>query len=326
MIRSAAHLTPLHRAELRPARDGYGEGLVQAGRIHDNVVVLTADLKESTRCEKFAETFPERFVEVGVAEQNMAGIAAGLGISGKIPFISSYATFSPGRNWEQIRTTVCYNDSNVKIAGHHAGLSTGPDGGTHQALEDIALTRALPNMTVIVPCDAEEARKATLAACDIWGPVYLRLTRPNTFVITTADTPFTPGKAECFFQSRNPRVALFACGRVVYDALVAAEDLERAGIGSLVYNVHTVKPLDEKAIVAAAKQVGAVVTVEEHSIIGGLGGAVSELLAETCPVPLERVGTRDVFGESGEPEELLKKYGVDVRSIKRAVKNVLQRA
>ncbi len=325
MIPKSMHLAVLHRLKQQALRDGYGTGLVQAGRTHDNVVVLSADLKESTRCERFAETFPERFIEVGVAEQNMAGIAAGLGISGKIPFLSSYAVFSPGRNWEQLRTTVCYNDANVKIAGHHAGLSTGPDGATHQALEDVALMRALPNMTVIVPCDAEEARKATLAACDVWGPVYLRFARPKTNVLTTDKTPFTPGHAERFFSSRKPQVAVFACGSMVYDALKAAEELERDGVGTTVYNVHTIKPLDTRTLLAAAKQAGAVVTVEEHSVIGGLGGAVAELLAEELPVPLQRVGTQDTFGESGAPDELLKKYGLDAAGIKRAVRSAVRK-
>ena len=213
--------------EQKPIRDGYGEGLVLAGEADLNVVALCADLTESTRSEAFSKKFPERFFEVGVAEQNMATIAAGLGVSGKIPFIASYATFSPGRNYEQIRTTIAYNDSNVKIAGHHAGISVGPDGATHQATEDIAIMRAMPNMKVFVPCDAIEAKKATLAAAKIWGPVYLRFGREKSPVITTEETPFTPGKAQIFWQSKKPQVIIIACGMLVYNALVAAKELEK---------------------------------------------------------------------------------------------------
>ncbi len=325
MLNTAAHLVPLNRVLKKPIRDGYGDGLVAAGA-DERVVVLTADLSESTRCDAFAKAFPERFIQVGVAEQNMATIAAGLGVSGKIPFISSYAVFSPGRNWEQIRTTIAYNDSNVKIAGHHAGISTGPDGATHQALEDVALMRALPGMKVIAPCDAVEAKKAVIAAAHLWGPVYLRFVRPATPVITTAHTPFAPGKAELFWTSHKPQAALFASGRLVYDALVAAHELERKGVDTVVYNVHTVKPLDERTILRAALRAGAVVTIEEHSIIGGLGSAVAELLSGTNPLPLERVGSRDTFGESGEPEELLHKYGMDAAAIVQAVRRVIKRA
>lgn len=311
--------------EMKPTRDGYGEGLVLAGDHNQNVVALCADLTESTRAEAFAKKYPERFFEVGVAEQNMATIAAGLGISGKIPFISSYATFSPGRNWEQIRTTIAYNDSNVKIAGHHAGVSVGPDGATHQATEDIAIMRALPNMKVFVPCDAIEARKATFAAAKMWGPVYLRFGREKSAVLTTEKTPFAPGKAEIFWQSKKPQVAIIACGILVYNSLLAAKELDDEDIGTIVLNNHSIKPIDEEAVVATAKKYGAVVTVEEHQIAGGLGGAVAEVLAKNHPTPIEFVGMKDTFGESGPPADLIKKYGMDVRDVKAAVKKILKR-
>ncbi len=329
-----------------PNRNGFGDGLVMAGEENKNVVVVCADLTESTRSEAFAKKFPERFFECGVAEQNMATIAAGLGVSGKIPFISSYATFSPGRNYEQIRTTIAYNDSNVKIAGHHAGISTGPDGATHQATEDIAIMRAMPNMRVMVPCDAIEARKATLAAAKLWGPVYLRFQREKSAVFTTEETPFTPGRAEILWQSgsthsrnsgqagflrprseqaKKPQVLIIGCGPILYTALLAARDLEKEKIGIVVLNSHTVKPLDEEKIVELAKKIGAVVTVEEHQISGGLGGAVAEALARQYPTPIEFVGLHNVFGESGSPAQLLEKYGLGVKDIKEAVKKVIRR-
>ncbi len=337
MLNPAAKLDPkLFDGDVAqaPTRNGYGEGLAAAGEKDKNVVALCADLTESTRTEAFAKKFPERFFECGVAEQNMATIAAGLGISGKVPFIASYATFSPGRNWEQIRTTIAYNDSNVKIAGHHAGISVGPDGATHQATEDIAMMRALPNMKVIVPCDAIEARKATEAAAQVWGPVYLRFQREKTPLMTTDATPFTPGKAEVFWESRGggqggarkgPAVLIVGCGGLLYNALAAARELEEEKIGAIVLNMHTIKPLDEKKLAELAKRTGAVVTVEEHQITGGLGGAVAEALAKLAPVPMEFVGLRDTFGESGAPEALIEKYGMGVKDIKAAVKRVLRR-
>ncbi len=311
--------------EMKPIRDGYGEGLVVAGEENQNVVVLCADLTESTRSEAFAKKFPERFFECGVAEQNMATIAAGFGIAGKIPFISSYATFSPGRNWEQIRTTIAYNDSNVKIAGHHAGVSVGPDGATHQATEDIAIMRAMPNMKVFVPCDAIEARKATAVAAKIWGPVYLRFAREKSVVITTPETPFTPGKAEVFWQSKKSEVVIIACGLLLYNALLAAKELEKEKIGTIVLNNHTIKPIDEKTIIEVVRKTRAVVTVEEHQITGGLGGAVAEILARRAPTPIEFIGLQDTFGESGSPSELIEKYGMGVKNIKAAVKKALKR-
>lgn len=311
--------------EQKPTRSGYGDGLLLAGEENPNVVALCADLTESTYTHLFAKKFPERYFELGVAEQNMATVAAGLGVAGKIPFIASYATFSPGRNWEQIRTTISYNDSNVKIAGHHAGISVGPDGATHQAIEDIATMRVMANMKVIVPCDAIEARKATQAAAHIWGPVYLRFGREKTPVFTTNDTPFIPGKAEIFFESKKPQVLIIGCGSIIFNALVAARDLEKEGIGTLVLNSHTIKPIDEKTIVALVKKIGAVVTVEEHQVSGGLGGAVAEVLAKHAPAPIEFIGMQNVFGESGTPAELIEKYGMGVKNIKEAVKKVVKR-
>jgi len=318
--------------EQKPIRNGYGEGLVLAGEQDRNVVVLCADLTESTRSHLFAEKFPERFFEVGVAEQNLATIAAGMGVSGKIPFISSYATFSPGRNWEQIRTTISYNDSNVKIAGAHAGISVGPDGATHQAIEDIATMRVMANMRVFVPCDMIEAKKATVAAAKLWGPVYIRLGREKTPVFTTEETPFCPGKAEVFWESTGQKshskkiqVAIIGCGSLVHNALLAAKELDEEGIDVMVINNHTIKPMDEEVILAAAERCGAVVTVEEHQVSGGLGGAVAEVLAKHRPTPMEFIGMQGVFGESGLPNELIEKYGMGVKDIKEAVKKVLKR-
>ncbi len=308
-----------------PTRDGYGKGLVRLGDDNPSVVVLSADLTESTRSLGFSEKFPERFFEVGVAEQNMAAVAAGLGVSGKIPFISSYATFSPGRNWEQIRTAISYNNSNVKIAGHHAGISVGPDGATHQALEDIATMRVMANMTVIIPCDALEAEKATMAAATLWGPVYLRFAREKTPLITTEGSPFVPGKVQLLWDSRKPQAALIACGPLVYNALEAARELENSNINVLVLNNHTVKPLDEKKILEIAERAGAVVTVEEHQVQGGMGSAVAEFLARKYPVPMEFIGMQNHFGESGAPQELIQKYGMGVKDIVAAVKKAIKR-
>lgn len=310
--------------EQKPTRQGFGEGLLELGDKNKNVIALSADLKDSTYTNLFAEKFPDRFFELGVAEQNMAAVAAGFGISGKIPFISSYATFSPGRNWEQIRTTIAYNDSNVKIAGHHAGLLTGYDGATHQATEDIAIMRCIPNMKVVVPCDSIEAKKATIFAGNIWGPVYLRFQREKTPILTTEDTPFTLGKIEVFWQSKKPEVLIIGSGPILYNALWAAYDLEKEKIGSIVVNCHTIKPLDKK-IIELAKKCKAVVTVEEHQIYGGLGGAIAEFLSSNYSVPIEFIGLKDTFGESGNPKELISKYGLDVKDIKSAVKKVIKR-
>ena len=329
MINPDAKLNPYlfdsDKIEMVATRDGFGQGLLIAAEENPNVVVLSADVAKSTRCDKFAEKFPERFFQIGIAEQNLAGVAAGLSVSGKIPFISSYAVFSPGRNWEQIRTTITYNDSNVKIAGHHSGLITGYDGATHQALEDIALMRVLPNMKVIVPCDVIEAKKATIAAAKIWGPIYIRLAREKTPVFTTEETPFIPSKAEVFWQSKKPLVAIIGCGPILYNALLVAEELEKEKIGVIILNNHTIKPIDENKIIEIAKKYGAVVTIEEHSVLAGLGSAVAEVLAKNYPVPMEFVGTQDVFTESGPAAKLIKKYGLGVNDIKTAVKKILKR-
>jgi len=313
-------------------RDGYGEGLVVAGEKDENVVVLCADLKDSTRSTAFAEKFPERFIEVGVAEQALVTIAAGMAAYGKIPFISSYAAFSPGRNWEQIRTTVALNNLPVKIAGAHAGISVGPDGATHQALEDIALMRVMPNMTVVVPCDVIETKKAVIEATKNSKPTYVRFTKYSTPVITTEETDFKIGRAEILWDSeqrmenRERRtVAIVACGPLVYEALLAAEKLEKEGIGTIIVNCHTIKPIDKKTIIEVAKKCGAVVTVEEHQVIGGMGSAVAEVLAKNYPVPMEFIGMPDSFGESGQPDELLEKYKMKSKNIIDAVKKVIRR-
>lgn len=311
--------------EQKATRDGFGEALVELGEKNPNVVVLTADLSESTRTDAFEKEFPQRFFEVGVAEQNMAAIAAGLGVSGKIAFISSYATFSPGKNWETIRTTIIYNNSNVKIAGHHSGIMTGQDGATHQATEDIAITRAWPGITIFMPCDSFEAKKATLESANIDGPVYLRFTRDKSPVITTADTPFDKNKIQVFWTTENPKAVIFACGYMLYYALLAAKNLEQKGTNVLVANVSTIKPADENSIVELSQKTGRVVTVEDHQIMGGLGGMISEVLAKNHPTPMEFVGLRDTFAESGKPAELLKKYKMDEVAIEEAVMRVIAR-
>lgn len=312
--------------EQAPIRKGYGEGLLEAGKQDDRIVALCADLTGSTMTSTFSKVFPNRFVQMGIGEQSMASVASGMAAMGKIPFLASYAMFSPGRNWEQIRTTICYNNVNVKIAGAHAGISVGPDGGTHQAVEDIAITRVIPRMTVIVPCDAIEAKKATLAAAKMTGPVYIRLAREATPIMTTEETPFMIGKAQEFFRSKGKvDVGIIAIGALVYNAIMTAKELEKEGIGAVVINLGTVKPIDQEAIVALAKEVGVIVTVEEHQIKGGVGSAIAEVLVQQYPVPMEFVGVNDVFGQSGEPNELVEHYGMGVRSIIDAVKKVVAR-
>lgn len=307
-------------AEQKPTRDGFGEALVELGEKNKDVVVLTADLSESTRTDGFEKKFPERFFEVGVAEQNMAAIAAGLAVSGKIPFISSYATFSPGKNWETIRTTIIYNNANVKIAGHHSGVVTGPDGATHQATEDIAITRSWPGIQVLIPCDSIEAKKATIKSIEHKGPSYLRFTRDKTPIMTTAQTPFKP--ISLFWTSESPKCVIFATGHMVYQALLAAKELE---IPVLVANVAQLKPLDGKTILELVKETGSVVTVEDHQVAGGLGGTIAEFLAKNSPTPMEFIGLQDTFAESGKPLELMKKYQMDSSAIKNAVKRVIKR-
>ena len=306
-------------------RKGFGEGLVIAGSADPKVVGLCADLTESTQMQLFKEKYPDRFVQVGVAEQNLAGVASGMAAMGKIPFMASYAMFSPGRNWEQIRTTICYNNVNVKIVGTHAGVNVGPDGGSHQALEDIAITRVIPRMTVISPCDAIEAKKATVAAAKINGPVYIRLAREKSSIITTEETVFEIGKAQIVWQSDVAKVGIIATGPLLHKALIAANELEKEGIAVTVLNLATIKPLDVTAVVELAKNTGAIVTVEEHQIAGGMGSAVAECLVQNNPVPMEFVGVADQFGQSGTAQELLEHYGLSVSGIKKSVQKVLAR-
>lgn len=295
-------------------RDGFGAGLLEAGKKNTEIVALSADLSESTRMHLFEEAFPDRFVEIGVAEQNLATVAAGLAAEGKKVFASSFAAFSPGRNWEQIRTTLCYNDLPVTMVGSHAGLSVGPDGATHQALEDVATMRVIPNMTVIQPADAEEARKATLAIAQHDTPVYLRLARAKTAAITTDKTPFEIGKAQTLWRGKE--VTVIASGPVVSEALKAAHMAKQAkGISIEVINVATIKPLDARTILRSVKKTGCVVTVEDHSVIGGLGGAVAELLAAELPTPMAFVGTQDTFGKSGSVAELWDHFGMTAAHI-----------
>jgi len=306
-----------------PTRNGYGEGMVEAGEKDKNVVVLCADLTESTRSNYFQEKFPDRFIQTGIAEQNMMGMAAGMALSGKVPFVSTYGVFCPGRNWDQLRVSVCYSKANVKLTGAHTGISVGPDGATHQALEDIAITRCLPNLAVIVPGDYEETKKATLEAAKIKGPVYIRFAREATPVFTTKESPFLVGKANILKEGRD--VSIIACGPLVYEALVAAKNLATKKIDVEVINNHTIKPLDEKTIIKSAKKTGAVVTVEEHQIMGGAGSAVMEILGKHHPVPVEMVGINDTFGKSGQPEELLKEFGCTAKDITSAVIKVIKR-
>lgn len=313
--------------EKETTRKGFGQGLVLAGEADKNVVALCADLTESLQMSKFAEKFSKRFVEVGVAEQNLVTIASGMASMGKIPFCGSYAIFSPGRNWEQIRTTIAYNNRPVKIIGSHAGLTVGADGGSHQALEDIALMRVMPNMEVFSPCDAIEAKKITLAIAKTGKPAYLRLAREKTPVITTEETPFELGKAQIFWMPDIglAQVGIIATGEMVYNALLSAKELEMENIKTKVLNLATIKPIDKEVIIALAKECKAIVTVEDHQIAGGMGSAVAEVLAQNYPVPVEFIGVQDKFGQSGKPEELIDIYGLDVKSIKKVVKKVLKR-
>ncbi len=300
-------------------RDGFSEALVELGEKDPRVVVLTADLKESTRVEEFAKRWPERFIECGVAEQNMMGIAAGLAAAEKIPFVTSYAVFSPGRNWDQLRVSVCYSNLPVKIIGCHAGLSVGPDGATHQALEDIAMTRALPNLKVLVPADYYEAKQLTLKAAADLGPVYIRLVREKTEIIS-------PEPKFLLTQHPNPQVAIIGCGPILYECLLACKNLEKQNIITQVINCSSIKPLDQENILSAVKNCIGVVTAEEHQIYGGLGGAIAELLAKNDPKPIEFVGVKDTFGESGKPEELAEKYGLVAYDIEQAVKRIIVRS
>lgn len=308
--------------EMVPTRNGFGEGLVVAGEQDENIVALCADLTESTRMQGFKDKFPDRFVQVGVAEQNLVTVASGMAAINKIPFTASYATFSPGRNWEQIRTTICYNDRPVKIVGSHAGLSVGPDGATHQALEDIAIMRALPNMVVVSPSDAIEAKKATIAIAKNNKPTYLRLSRDKVPVVTTEETPFELGKMIAFKEGTD--ATIIATGQMVHKALLAAKRLEEGNINVAVLNCHTIKPIDKEAIIKAAESTGGIVTAEEHQTTGGLGGAVAEVLSQNYPVPLKIIGVEDSFGESGETKELMEKFNLTTQGIVDAVLYVIR--
>lgn len=306
-----------------PMRDGYGKALLELCETNQKVMVLDADVAKSTRTVWVRDKYPEKFIDMGISEQDMVGTAAGLALSGMIPFISTYCVFLAGRAWDQIRTTVCYNNLNVKLAGAHAGISVGPDGATHQSLEDVALTRVLPNMTVIVPCDAEETRKATLAMAQRDGPCFIRFGREAVPVVTDENTPFEIGKARLCRKGSD--VTIFANGAMVYEALEAAKTLETEGISARVVDLHTIKPLDGDAVLAAARETGCIVTAEEHQINGGMGSAVAEYLVQHCPVPMEMVAVHDSFGESGQPQELMDKYGLNRDTILQKVRIALTR-
>lgn len=320
-------MSNLHLADLskelkyEPNRKGFGKGLLEAGKRWENVVAACADLTDSTQISLFRDAFPDRFIEIGVAEQNLVTVGSGLAAMGKIPFVSSYAAFSPGRNWEQIRTTICLNDQPVKIIGAHAGLYTGPDGATHQMLEDIALMRVLPNMVVIAPCDSIEAEKATLAMATDPRPNYLRLAREPLATITTTKTPFEIGPAYVFAAGAD--VTIISTGTMTYPALQAVDLLYKDGIEAEVIHVPTIKPLDAETILKSVRKTRAVVTIEEAQIAGGLGGAVAELLAEELPVPMKRLGVRDRFGESGHPDQLLEHHGLDAKHVRLAAHSVI---
>ncbi len=312
------HLADYRAADLKmvPTRNGFGEGLIEAGSRNPNVLGICADLSESTRFEGFRKAHPSQYIEIGVSEQMLVAMAGGLAAVGKIPWIASYAMFNPGRSWEQVRTIMALNETNVKIAGAHAGVSVGPDGATHQAIEDIAIMRVIPHMTVVVPCDSVQTKKAALALSEMWGPVYLRFGREKSAVITTGQTPFEIGKAQTFREGGD--VAIVACGILVYNALIAADRLSRDGIECRVVNNHTVKPMDEAAILDAAASCGAIVTVEEHQKHAGMGSRVAEILAQKAPTPIEFVGVEDTFGQSGDPFELVEFYGMGVDAIEAA--------
>jgi transketolase len=301
------------------SRDGFGKALVELGERDPNVWVLTADVSESTRTHWFAEKFPKRFVQVGVAEQNLAGVAAGIAACGKKAFISAYGVFSPGRNWDQLRVSVCYNDVPVVFHGSHTGVTVGPDGASHQALEDMAITRVLPNLVVMAPADMEEVRKATIAAHELGKPAYIRTCREKMPAFTTPETPFKIGEANVYREGGD--VSIIACGPMVYESLVAAENLHAEGISCAVVDLHTIKPMDKKTVVEWARKTGLVVTVEDHQVNGGMGSAVAEVLAEECPVPVKRHGIYDHFCESGSAFELLKKYKLDADGIASVVRD-----
>ena len=304
-------------------RDGFGKALVELGKTDKNVVVLSADLTDSTRANWFKKDFSERFFGFGVAEQDMLSAAAGFALMGKTPFACTFGVFASGRAWDQIRVSVAYMNLNVKIAGTHGGISVGPDGATHQALEEIALMRIIPNMTVIVPADAVEAKKATIESAAVKGPVYLRLGRASVPVVTKEEEPFKIGKASVLKEGKD--LTIIACGQMVYEAVLAHEALLKEGIASRVINLHTVKPIDKEAIVKAAYETGAIVTAEEHNIMGGMGSAVAEVISQEKAVPIKMIGVQNRFGVSGEPEELFEYFGLTAKNIIAAAKDVLAR-
>lgn len=308
--------------DMVPNRNGYGDGLKVAGERNSEVVALCCDLTESTRTHLFAEAFPERFVQVGIAEQSMVSVASGMAAMGKVPFCASYAMFSPGRSWEQVRTTVAYNDSNVKVIGAHAGVSVGPDGATHQAIEDIAIMRVIPNMVVLAPVDVHQAHLATLAAAEYVGPVYIRIGREKTPVVTTMQSPFEIGKAYTYFYKNNQHertVGLVVTGTLTHAALEAAKALDAQGIGVTVLCMPTIKPLDTAALDALAAEHEHIVTLEEHQVAGGLGSAVAEYYSETQPKRVLRMGVKDEFGQSGTPDELIAHYGMDAAAVETTI-------
>ncbi len=313
----------IQATEQKATRAAFGEALVELGKQNPDVVVLCADLAESLNMHKFAKEFPDRYVHTGVAEHNMVGMAAGLAITGKIPFTGTFAVFATGRVYDTIRQSVAYSQMNVKICASHAGVTLGEDGATHQMLEDIGLMRGLPNMTVVVPCDANETKKATFAVAALKGPAYLRFGRPPVPVFTDPNAPFVIGKADTLKKGKD--VTVIACGVLVWFALQAADELAKQGIDVRVINMHTIKPLDRDAIIAAAKETGAIVTAEEHQIHNGLGDAVSQVVVRNAPVPVEMVAVNDVFGESGTPDELLKEYHLHTADVVEAVRKVLKR-
>ncbi len=325
----ASHLQPdltSKDIEQAPTRNGFGEGLLEAGKRDDRVVALCCDLTESTRTHLFKKEFPDRFIQIGIAEQNLVLVGAGMAAMGKIPFVTSYAMFSPGRSWEQIRNIVCYGDSNVKVVGSHAGISVGPDGATHQAIEDIAIMRTIPRMTVIAPTDIHEAKKMVLAVAEHDGPVYFRLGRSATPVVTTPESPFEIGKAEMMYsrnESHEKKVGIVSTGSLLHNSLMAATELEKEGIGVSVLHMATIKPLDTEALEKLAFEHDALVTVEEHQVAGGLGSAVAEHLSETNPTKISKIGVHDEFGQSGTPEELIERYGMDVPAITNAVRKLV---
>ena len=307
----------------KDTRSGFGDGIAELGRTNKNVVALTADLAGSLKLQQFMKEFPDRFIQVGIAEANMMGIAAGLTVGGKIPFTTTFANFSTGRVYDQIRQSIAYSGKNVKICASHAGVTLGEDGATHQILEDIGMMRMLPGMTVIVPCDYNQTKAATIAIAKYEGPVYLRFGRPSWPIFTQASEPFVIGKAQKFSEGSD--ITLFACGHLVWNAIQAGVALEEKGMSVEVINLHTIKPLDEEAILQSIRKTKCAVTCEEHNILGGMGEAVAQVAARNFPIPIEFIGTKDTFGESGTPDQLLKKYGMDVKDIIAAAEKVMSR-